>query len=74
VSDISDREATKQISVITIAIIIAFCSLLFKCTYSTNQDALNYHKAVKACKKDIACIECYVVATSSMIKSCGGAK
>lgn len=75
-NDTEIKETTKQISIITITILIAFCSLLFKCTYGNNQYALNYHKAVQICKNDVACIKCYVVATNvdASIKDCVGEK
>lgn len=71
-----EKEITKQISIITLAILIAFCSSLFKCTYTNNMDALNYHKAVEVCKNDTVCIKCYVVANSASesIKHCVQAK
>ena len=75
-NDTNQKEVTKQISVITMAILIAFCSLLFKCSYGNNQYASNYHKAVEVCKNDIACIKCFVVATDAGTnrKECAGAK
>jgi hypothetical protein len=75
-TDTSEKEVTDRILIITLGILIALCSLLFKCTYGNNQYALNYHKAVEICKSDIVCIKCYVVATDARasIKDCVGEK
>ncbi len=74
--DVSEKECTKQIGIISAVLLIAFCCLLGKCTYASNQYALNYHKAVEVCKHYFSCIKCYAVATDpqASYKDCYKAK